>query len=525
METLYNGIRLPDNWPETSPPPSGLEADIPYLRHPPEAIDVTLGRQLFVDSFLIDRTDLQPTYHKAKKHPQNPILKPETYWEVSETLPVACPKSGGVWWDEKARCYRMWYEAGWLNRLAYAESADGIHWERPALNPGTGDNLLFTDQPTIQILKPDGFFEECATEALRMDSTSVWIDPDGAPSQRYKLFLRPPTPPENGTPYAPAIVGTSPDGIHWENLRFTPQIGDRSTVFYNPFRKKWVYSIRAYWKSRSRLYRECDDLLEGAVWKPEEAVHWLAADSMDHRNPYTQCPISLYNTDIIAYESILLGMFEAWYGPDNRECLKTGHPKHTGLIPMYSRDGYHFSRPNREPLICGDECAWDKGYIQSVTGGLIVHKDELWLYYIGFSGDSNTITDSELTNGMYANGATGIAILRRDGFVSMDSDAGGFLLTKALTVRSGEFLFVNFAGSMTVEIITEGGKRHFSRPICCDSTCHRVLFDDFSISKLCGTHFRICFHLQHGQLYAFWLSRSPEGESNGYPGAGMPSQE
>ena len=523
MEQLYNGICLEDNWLETAGPPSGIPGEIPYLQNPPKVIDVTVGRQLFVDNFLIQETDLQPTYHKAKKHPGNPVMKAQTPHETQDTLPLACPKSGGVWYDDKTGCYRMWYDAGWINRLAYAQSDDGIHWQRPVVDPDTGDNLLLLEKEFLEIRKPDGQMEYLPSADLRTDSSSVWIDPTADPQQRYKMFFRPPPRPPEGNLYDPAIVATSADGIHWENLHYTPNIGDRSTIFYNPFRKKWVYAIRDYWNSRSRLYRECDDLLEGASWKPEEAVKWLAADSQDTENPYSDCPISLYNTDIIAYESILLGMFEAWYGPDNKECLKTGRPKHTALIPMYSRDGYHFCRPDRNPLISEDADAWDKGYIQSVTGGVIIHRDELWIYYVGFAGDKNIITDSEFTNGMYANGATGIAVLRRDGFVSMGADRGGYLLTRTLTVQDAAKMFVNFDGVMTVTLFTQDGSEYTSQKIRCDSTCQQVVFEDFDISKLNGTTFQIRFCLEEGQLYAFWFSDTEDGRSGGYPAAGMPS--
>ena len=37
----------------------------------------------------------------------------------------------------------------------------------------------------------------------------------------------------------------SPDGIHWsEPVAKSPGIGDRTTAFYNPFRKMWVMSLR-----------------------------------------------------------------------------------------------------------------------------------------------------------------------------------------------------------------------------------------------------------------------------------------
>lgn len=46
--------------------------------------------------------------------------------------------------------------------------------------------------------------------------------------------------------------------------------------------------------------------------------------------------------------------------------------------------------------------------------------------------------------GLYANGVTGVALLRRDGFVSLNSESGGAgeILTRPL-VFSGKYLFAN----------------------------------------------------------------------------------
>ena len=63
MEKLYNNIILPDNFAEKK----SDALNVPYLRNPPEVIDVSIGRQLFVDDFLVEETELKQEYHKAKK--------------------------------------------------------------------------------------------------------------------------------------------------------------------------------------------------------------------------------------------------------------------------------------------------------------------------------------------------------------------------------------------------------------------------------------------------------------------------
>lgn len=197
MEKLYNNILLPDDFCSTV----SDAQDVPYLKNPPAVIDVTVGRQLFVDDFLIEATNLQPEYHKAVKFDGNPVLFPETPWEIAQS-PVACPKSGGVWYDEQERLFKMWYEAGWLRQMCYATSRDGIHWVRPDLGVEPGTNKILT----YSGYEPEKLTGDGDIRYLRPDSTTVILDPHGDPSERYKLFLRNP-----GGKY-PGIAAVSSDG-------------------------------------------------------------------------------------------------------------------------------------------------------------------------------------------------------------------------------------------------------------------------------------------------------------------------
>ncbi len=510
MEKLYNNILLPDDF-HASPSDA---SHVPYLENPPEIIDITIGRQLFVDDFLIAETDLTTKYHKPVKYEGNPVLQPETPWERTKE-PVTCPKSGGVWYDEKEKIWKMWYEAGWCTHLAYATSRDGIHWDRPDLGEVPGTNL---------ILPYDGYDPEkiCASlDYPRPDSTTVWIDDDGPAEERYKLFLRTP-----GWDF-PAMVGISDDGIHFRDFQFTSPMGDRSTMFYNPFRKKWVYSLREYWSGRSRMYRECDHLLDGATWQAGESHQWMAADPLDLPDPYIGFTPQLYNLDAVGYESIMLGMFQILYGPDIAAGENDyGAPKITELQPMYSRDGYHFSRPNRDTFIDASRIkgTWDRGYVQSVGGVCVIHGDELWIYYVGFAGDERYTSLQYDPNkkynisGTYHNGATGLAKLRRDGFVSRKGD--GRLTTRLLTCTGKVSLHVNVIGSVQAEILAADGTiLAVSKPFCGDSTNHKLDFRGFTMDRLEGIPFRIRFAV-HGKLFSFGMANE-KGDFGGAHGAGM----
>src|SRR5215510_1299121 len=73
--TLYNGIVLPAAWPPRYGP--GRAPDVPpYLRSRPDEIPIDVGRQLFVDDFLIESSTLERRHHRPTLHPASPILRP-----------------------------------------------------------------------------------------------------------------------------------------------------------------------------------------------------------------------------------------------------------------------------------------------------------------------------------------------------------------------------------------------------------------------------------------------------------------
>lgn len=507
MEKLYNNISF-DFAACQTPSDAG---HVPYLEQPVSVIDVSVGRQLFVDDFLIDKTDLTSVFHRARKYEGNPVLFPEMPWERAQS-PVACPKSGGVWYDEDEKLFKMWYEAGWLRQMAYAVSEDGIHWTRPDLD-GQGSNL---------ILPYDGYEESRffgGLHYLRPDSTTVFIDYKAPRNEKYKLFMR------NPGGESPGIAAVSGDGIHFEKFTLTGEVFDRSTIFYNPFRNKWVYSIRGSGQGasegrRARYYRECDDYLTGAHWRDEEVKFWMAADQRDRPLPYIGFEPQLYNVDCVGYESLMLGMFQIMYGPENDVCEVAGVPKITELIPMFSRDGYHFSRPFREAVINASiyRGAWDRGYVQSVGGVTIIHGDELWIYYIGFGGDESHAGEPWFTNGIYRNGATGLAKLRRDGFISLNGC--GHVTTRKLTFTEKSTFLVNARGRVQVFLLDEEGTE-MDRTPCFegDSTGQMLRFEKTDIASLNGKVFALRFEVD-GELYAFGFG-DEKGDCGGAHGAGL----
>jgi hypothetical protein len=152
--------------------------------------------------------------------------------------------------------------------------------------------------------------------------------------------------------------------------------------------------------------------------------------------------------------------------------------------------------------------------------------DKLYFYYSGWSGVGPKGPST------YAGGATGVAMLRRDGFASMNADEkGGTLTTRPLTF-TGKHLFVNVAapkGLLKAEALDEQGRviAPFTAENCLgytgDTTRQQLTWkgaDD--LNRLAGQKVRFRFTLRSGQLYAFWVTPDPAGASYGYLGAGGP---
>jgi hypothetical protein len=533
---LHNGIRLPAVWPPRTAEPEGpapAPVQPPYLSERPAVVPIDVGRQLFVDEFLIEETTLRRTVHQPRKHPGNPVLRPQTPLELNGgEQPVACPFSDGVFYDPADGLLKLWYMAGWFDGTALATSRDGFEWERPALDVVPGTN---------RVVAPRRDF--------RRDGTGLWLD-HGAPDprERFKLLLY----ARSATHGTGGHLLASPDGVHWEERARgagLDTIGDNSTLFYNPFRGKWALSARRSSPTRGRVrhYREHEDFWRLGAWRvgptrlagaPEVGtgvvaadgpVFWIGADALDATDTETGEATQLYKVDAVAYESLLLGLIQVHYGPRNDICARDGYPKLTELQVAYSRDGFHWDRRDRDVFLGASRAAGhhERGYIHSAGGVCLVAGDALHFYYGAFSGVS-----PKRGGDMYAGGSTNLALLRRDGFVSLDAPREpGWVLTRPLTF-SGGALFVNVdcpGGELRAEVCDSDGRAlaPFTLddcvPLATDSTRVRVRWaGDPDLGALRGRPVRFRFRLAGGSLYAFWVSADGRGHSSGYVAAGGP---
>jgi len=530
---LPNGIRLPAIWPPRNGDPASSEPmAVPYLANPPAVIPINQGRQLFVDDFLIESSTLDRVYHQAEKSSQNPVLVPETAQELR--LPDAAGSGeqnqaeflflgqGGLFFDPAESLFKLFYTAGWRGGLAVATSRDMVHWERPDLQLAGGNLLL-----------PPGIVWQAGELKTTGSDNCVWLDLNATnPSERLKYLTCWTHAPKGQRPSGFTHTLHTSNGRQWSAGTPAGTAQDYCSFFYNPFRQRWVFSIKKNGpRGRCRYYAESPDFL-GGDWS--KSVYWTNADRMDRPEPPEGYPgggdiPQLYGLNAVAYESLLVGLHYIHRGPSNAVCEEGKFPKLIDLELGFSRDGFHWHRPDRQGFIRAGrtEGTWDRGYLHSTAGVFAVLGDQLVFPYVGTSGVARSGA-----RGMYTGGSIGIATLRRDGFASMNAaENAGELTTRPVTFQ-GRRLFVNVdapRGELRAAVVDRDGRElppfTFAncQPVTGNSTRAPVRWNAAGdLSSLANQPVRLKFQLRNGRLYSFWVSRDDTGRSDGFLAAGSP---
>ncbi len=458
-------------------------------------IDVGTGKQLFVDDYIVaEMKNAFRVLNQPAKYPGNPIieLQPPQAVGGSELVVV----SGSVIYDEEERLFKMWYEAApydWShNVVAYAVSKDGMHWDLPNLGlveyRGSKDNNIVFERGGGEMAP--GVFKDAAAKE---------------PARRYKMIYN------SG---AGVGIAFSPDGLHW-----TPVPGKKvAAVSDSPNSALWDSRLGKYvahtrhWEelsfadgitqgTRVVLQSESDDFLN---WTPIGVIMRPDDDDPPRNRQF-------YNMEWMPYEDVYFGFIAVYH------ILPGMEPKITPGLPWldtvdiqlaFSRDGRTWHRAgNRDTFIPTGTSPedFDRSMTYVMQHPLVVG-DEIWIYYVGFSGLHWATMRNELQGG-----AVGLARLRLDGFVSIDAGEG--VVTTKPIVMSGERLVVNAnasLGSIRVEILDMDGKpiagfgEAEADPITTDSVRHVVSWrGDADLSRLKGTPIALRFHLDRSKLYSF----------------------
>ena len=497
---------------------------------------IDTARQLFVDDYLVaHRLGLKREFHSPQDHPANPLM----------TGAVA----NFVGPDEE-HGYRLYYGAHG-SRVAF--SSDGVHWEKPNLDVCDRPADAPADEPNNVIAigglgvfyEPDDPDERQRWKAIGGSGTEViWPYAVIPPSRRPPwLGLKPPPQPDPPPPVRGSLhdLYISPDGIRWTRKCTTSLPGGGQIGFHAPYerptgtsmlRVRWDPKLHKYIANTKRIIGP--DLRMSPVFHVERAVSMCESDDLIHWSSprLYACPdgedakmpgmYGIYEASGFPYESMWLNCFSmSWYIPVSREesrkrDLMPTRPyiKRNWIRLAGSRDGRHFYYlGERRPFIdLGSEDSWKSHYLRMVNlhtvGGPVLKNDELWFYYRG------GVTDALKTLWVQS---TGVAILRRDGFASLNAgDEAGVVITRPLVFEGEGKLFVNANvatnGYVRASVMAEDGSaidgfgEDDCQAICADSTRSRVGWSrNETLAELKDRYVRLSLHLRNAKLYSFWI--------------------
>ena len=224
-------------------------------------VEIGSNRELFVDSFLIDRLEgLQLKLHEPR--PAAVAIRYDGPWENEFALYTTVLKDGDT--------YRMYYRSSLFvtqNATCYAESPDGIHWTKPNLG------LVEVDGSTANNLVLDNGRQ-----------FTPFIDTrQGVPAaERYKANGRDEPSPHN-------LVGyVSSDGIVWRRLREAPIV---RTELENNFDSQNVI----FWSEAESTYVLYSRHMEGgrratARSTSTDFLNWTRQTPMSYSDTGTAVP-------------------------------------------------------------------------------------------------------------------------------------------------------------------------------------------------------------------------------------------
>ncbi|MFZ1756985.1 MAG: hypothetical protein WAU10_24760 [Caldilineaceae bacterium] len=471
---------------------------------------------LFVDDHdILYRAGLQRRLQQAQRHPQSPVIVGrDKAWEIAiGWCSVYCDPTDGR--------YQLWYQAFASDAaperthrsvICYAESRDGIHWEKPNL-----ELYAFNGDPhtNIVLLGNGGYSDRygCA----------VMVDPAAEnPAQRYKMayfdFSL-----DQGQEYPGLSVAFSPDGIRWTKYPHEPllrgangrrgsgvpfvgddtqpwllplSISDAADVFYDAphqrfalYHKMWIDGPEGamFWK-HGMGYTHSQNFVD---WARPQLV--LTPDEFDP--PWVEfhhSPVFYHNDCYFALLQIL-----------NRGVQG-------GIMDCelaLSRDGLHWQRPFRQPFFLPRSSGnqFDSGSILT-NGTPVVLADELRFYYGGYSAGATGGDHFLLTTGV------GLATLPRDRFVALcPQQQTGQVTLKAIDSSPYGALTLNAnaqEGSIWVELLNNEGRRipGFDRaqalPITGDRLEHTVAWQTRTLAELPAQQVMLRIYIENAELFA-----------------------
>lgn len=460
-------------------------------------------RHLFLDpAFVADSSGTTLTVNPPQR--SEIVLRRDRPWEsFMITFYLSVIDEGGK--------LRMWYDARESTKivhLVYAESLDGVHWDKPNLGIAEREGSKANNLVGVSSIEGNVFRDPHArSEAERYVCVSTVFRGGGI----YRF--------------------TSPDGLAWKrdaaplmpfeadshNITFWDEALGRYVLFFRSWHRD---NPREHWRRLVRL--EADRLDRPLPIQPSGAgKHKTDAGrdpfivdeaptvfALDERDPDLT---DVYTNAIQRYPLApewYVG-FPSLYRHDNKSKVRNDGRTEAQFIA--SRDGVKWERYARESYLRPGLAGSESGNMVYIGWGMVIRGDEIWQFGTGYR-TTHGDTAGRLKE---SDGVIYRHVQRVDGFVSLDFASAGGRATTAPVVVNGSTLRLNLdtgaLGEIRVALLdpSSGGELDGFSAATCDvlqinATGATVSWQGRrDLSSLKGRSVRVALRGSRAKIYSF----------------------
>ncbi len=384
---------------------------------------------------------------------QEPLIKQDLSSDGLETDKGSVGGFNTLLFDEGI--YKLWYsvtiesivektdEIGSESVLCYAESKDGISWEKPKLglfelNGNRNNNIVFGLNTTFV-------------------GSTVFKDPSGTPEERYKLIC-------SGRPYSYNgksklqmwVYGSvSPDGIHWSTFDepilkcasdtqdicfYSPEQGE-----YNAYLRGWHPQTRGGYGGRRTITKS---VTKNFRKFPEPEI--------------VMSPLPNDPPDLDFYSSAA----QRWPGTKNAYFMMPAfYHRSSDIVDIHfavSRDGEIWNRPSLEPIIPANQGSMEGAMSIYASVGVVPFGVNRWAFPLTqyhFPHNAGYRKHFKESPGIMAGGLY-LATIREDGFMALETEGQGECWTQVICFRGSKLLtnsWAPYGGRVLIELTDEKG--------------------------------------------------------------------
>ena len=484
---------------------------------------------LFVDDHdVLYRAGTERVLTRFERSVGNPVVEAREYpWEVALGWT-------SIWRNPESGKYQLWYQAYTGDRLAerthdcavcYAESDDGIHFEKPMLDFHTFEDH---EKTNIVMIGSGGY-------SYRY-SNAVIVDMDAEdPSRRYKMSYFD-WAVDDGQEHPGLCVAFSPDGIDWakhpdaplSRMAYGKGVFGGTVPFTDDDSEPWLQTLSmsdavdSMWDPVREVYAIygkmwIDGPDGGMFWKhamgrieSEDFVNWSKPELVLAPNDDDPGHVEFHTSPVFYHAGRYFAL---------KQILDRGTGGGTINIELaVSRDGIEWERPFQNDYVLPREGgdAFDSGSIFTNATPVIL-EDEIRFYYGAYSGGATSVSDRGHNSGV------GVATIGRDRFagirpvaksdqatVATPHEHVGQVTLKPIDLGDVDAITLNAdasEGCVRVEVLDAKGKRvrgfgtEDAVVISGDGFRHEVRWEQGDVIDLSGDHI-LRLHLDHATVYA-----------------------